>query len=176
MKRQVEKGLENFLFAARWLAAPIYLGLVFCLFMLLVTFVRYLWMAAQRMPTFTFHDTAVAVVAFIDLALIANLVLIVIFVGYENFVSRLDIDEHADKPGWIGEVDYTGLKMKLFSSLVAITGIDLLKQFMELQNDVSRDVGELRWMVGIHVTFLITLVMSALANWLTARSRGDKPH
>jgi uncharacterized protein (TIGR00645 family) len=176
MKRQVEKGLENFLFAARWLAAPIYLGLVFCLFMLLVTFVRYMIMVAQQVMTLSFHDTAVAVVAFIDLALIANLVLIVIFVGYENFVSRLDLDEHADKPSWIGEVDYTGLKMKLFSSLVAITGIDLLKQFMELQNDVSRDVGELRWMVGIHVVFLVTLVMSALANWLTARSRGDKPH
>ena len=137
--RSVEHRLEAMLFASRWLVAPIFAGLVFCLIMLLVVFARYLYIVGSQLFTLTVHQAAVATLAFIDLALIANLVLIVIFVGYDNFVSKLDIAEHVDRPSWIGEVDFTGLKMKLFSSLVAITGIDLLKAFMDLQHDSSRD-------------------------------------
>jgi uncharacterized protein (TIGR00645 family) len=101
-------------------------------------------------------------------------VLIVIFVGYENFVSRLEIDEHIDRPGWIGEVDYSGLKMKLFTSLVAITGIDLLKAFMDLQHVEAFDQRKLMWLLIIHVTFLFTLMLSALAIWLMARAKPEK--
>lgn len=162
---RIERGLETFLFAARWLAAPIYLGLVFCLVMLLVVFARYLFWIGAQILTLSLHQTAVAVLAFIDLALIANLILIVVFVGYESFVSRLQI-EHDDVPSWIGEVDYAGLKTKLLSSLVAITAIDLLKAFMEIQSDEGHTNPDLRWMIGIHLTLLATLVLSALSNWL----------
>jgi uncharacterized protein (TIGR00645 family) len=164
MKR-IEDGLERMLFASRWLAAPIYVGLVFCLGMLLVVFARYLVWIGSQIFTLSVHQTAVAVLAFIDLALIANLVLIVIFVGYETFVSRLQID-HDDRPSWIGEVGYSGLKIKLLSSLVAITAIDLLKAFMEIQSEEGHPPAELRWLVGIHLTLLATLVLSSLGNWL----------
>jgi uncharacterized protein (TIGR00645 family) len=172
--RRIEHRLEQGLFASRWLAAPIFVGLVFCLVMLLVVFARYLFWVGSQLLTMTVHDAAVATLAFIDLALIANLVLIVIFVGYDNFVSRLDIADHADRPSWIGDVDFTGLKMKLFSSLVAITGIDLLKAFMDLQHQAVRDTIELRWLVIIHVTFLFTLTFSAIGNWFVARSKAGK--
>jgi uncharacterized protein (TIGR00645 family) len=164
MKR-IERGLETFLFASRWLAAPIYVGLIFCLVMLLVVFTRYLFWIGSHIFELTLHQAAVAVLAFVDLALIANLVLIVIFVGYESFVSRLDI-EHDDKPNWIGQVGYSGLKTKLLSSLVAITAIDLLKAFMELQSEEGRPPSDLKWLVGIHLTLLATLVLSSLGNWL----------
>ena len=173
--QRIERRFEALLFASRWLAAPIYLGLVFCLIMLLVVFGRYLFWVGTQLFTLTVHQAAVAALAFIDIALIANLVLIVIFVGYENFVSKLDIEEHADIPGWIGEVDFTGLKMKLFTSLVAITGIDLLKAFMDLQHSAALDDRELRWLVIIHVTFLFTLTLSALGNWLLSRAKHDSP-
>ena len=172
----LEKSFEGLLFASRWLAAPIYVGLIFCLVLLLVVFARYLVMVGGHVFDLTVHQAAVAVLAFIDIALIANLVLIVIFVGYENFVSRLDIDEHVDRPAWIGEVDFTGLKMKLFSSLVAITGIDLLKAFMDVQHGEARDGAELRLLVVIHVTFLFTLVMSSLSNWLLSRAKPAETH
>ena len=173
--KSVERHLEDTLFASRWLAAPIYLGLVFCLIMLLVVFIRYLVMVGGQLMVLTVHQAAVATLAFIDLALLANLVLIVIFVGYENFVSKLEIDEHADRPGWIGDVDYSGLKMKLFTSLVAITGIDLLKAFMDLQHVEAFDQRKLMWLLIIHVTFLFTLMLSAVAIWLMARAKPDKP-
>ena len=169
MKR-IEQGLEKLLFAARWLAAPIYLGLVFCLVMLLVVFARYLLWIGSQIFALSVHQTAVAVLAFIDLALIANLVLIVVFVGYESFVSRLDID-HDDRPSWIGEVDYAGLKTKLLSSLVAITAIDLLKAFMEIQSEEGHPPADLKWLVGIHLTLLATLVLSSLGNWLNGETR-----
>jgi uncharacterized protein (TIGR00645 family) len=168
MKR-IERGLERVLFASRWLAAPIYVGLVFCLIMLLVVFVRYLFWIGAQIFTLSLHQAAVAVLAFIDLALIANLLLIVIFVGYESVVSRLDV-EHDDRPSWIGEVGYSGLKIKLLSSLVAITAIDLLKAFMELQSGEGLPLEELRWLVGIHLTLLATLVLSSLGNWLNGET------
>jgi uncharacterized protein (TIGR00645 family) len=168
MKR-IEQGLERVLFASRWLAAPIYVGLVFCLIMLLVVFVRYLFWIGAQIFTLSLHQAAVAVLAFIDLALIANLLLIVIFVGYESVVSRLDV-EHDDRPSWIGEVGYSGLKIKLLSSLVAITAIDLLKAFMELQSGEALPLAELRWLVGIHLTLLATLVLSSLGNWLNGET------
>ncbi|HYJ52962.1 MAG TPA: YqhA family protein [Allosphingosinicella sp.] len=168
MKR-IEDGLERLLFASRWLAAPIYIGLVFCLAMLLVVFARYLVWIGSQIFTLSVHQTAVAVLAFIDLALIANLVLIVIYVGYETFVSRIDI-EHDDRPTWIGEVGYSGLKTKLLSSLVAITAIDLLKAFMEIQSEEGHPPAELRWLVGIHLTLLATLVLSSLGNWLNGET------
>ena len=174
--KTLERRIEGLLFASRWLAAPIYLGLIFCLVVLLIVFARYLFLVGSHVFELTVHQAAVAVLAFIDIALIANLVLIVIFVGYENFVSRLDIEEHVDRPAWIGEVDFTGLKMKLFSSLVAITGIDLLKAFMDVQHGEARDGAELRLLVVIHITFLFTLVMSSLSSWLLGRARANERH
>src|SRR5436190_356519 len=103
----------------------------------------------------------------------SSLLLIVIFVGYESFVSRLDV-EHDDRPSWIGEVGYSGLKIKLLSSLVAITAIDLLKAFMEIQSDEGHPPHELRWLVGIHLTLLATLVLSSLGNWLNGDTDGHR--
>jgi len=171
MKR-IERGLETMLFAGRWLAAPIYVGLMFCLIMLLVVFGRYLLRVALQVFSLSLHQTAVAVLAFVDLALIANLVLIVTFVGYESFVSRFDV-EHDDKPSWLGQVDYAGLKIKLLSSLVAITAIDLLKAFIEIQSVDVPPPADIKWLVGIHLTLLLTLVLSSLSNWLNGDNR---PH
>ena len=115
----------------------------------------------------------------IDLSLAANLVLIVIFSGYENFVSKIDIGDHEDRPEWMGTVDFSGLKLKLIASIVAISGIALLKAFLELGDpsmlgpDKTFDQTEqtrLMWQVIVHITFVVSGVLLAFMDWLTSRA------
>ena len=176
MSTRLESRFEAALFASRWLAAPIYAGLVFCLVMLIVIFARYLVYVAANLFTMNLHQAVLATIAFIDIALVANLVLIVIFAGYENFVSKMDLDKHVDRPAWMGMVGFTDLKLKLFASLVAITGIELLKAFLELAEPGRHDMTKMFWLVIIHVTFLFTALLSALSDWLSSRARGSAAH
>ena len=169
MKINLERIFEGGLFAARWLAAPVYLGLVFCLVIILVILVKYVILVFNNLMIASLHDGVVAILSFIDLALITNLVLIVLYTGYDTFVSSLDIGDHPDRPSWLGTVDYSGLKQKLFASIVAITGIELLKAFMDIQETDTVNVQVLTWLVVIHATFLVTSVASALSEKLTHR-------
>ncbi len=172
-KSAVETKFERGLFAARWLMAPMYLGLVVSLGMLMVVFLREVLYYAPQVMTMTSEDTILAVLTLIDLTLAGNLLLIVLFSGYENFVSKLDIDATADRPSWMGTVDFSGLKMKLIASIVAISGIHLLKRFMEIGEahaETPFDPSQLRWMVIIHVTFVVSGVLLAVMDWVTSRT------
>lgn len=172
-KPAVETRFERGLFASRWLMAPMYLGLAVALAMLSAVFVRELAYYAPKIMTLTSEDTILAVLTLIDLTLAGNLLLIVLFSGYENFVSKLDIEETVDRPSWMGTVDFSGLKMKLIASIVAISGIHLLKRFMEIGETHSAtpfDPTQLRWMVIIHLTFVISGVLLALMDWLSSRT------
>jgi len=172
-KPTLESKFEQGLFASRWLMAPMYLGLVVSLAMLLVTFVKEIAYYAPQVLTMTPDQTILAILTLIDLSLAANLLLIVLFSGYENFVSKFDIADHEDRPDWMGTVDFSGLKMKLIASIVAISGIHLLKVFMSLgKGDVGHAVDSetLRWMVVIHLTFVTSGVLLALMDWMTAKT------
>jgi uncharacterized protein (TIGR00645 family) len=104
--------------------------------------------------------------ALLDLTLLANLILMVIFAGYENFVSRIDVaTESKDRPHWMGTIDFSGLKIKLIGSLVAISVIELLKDFIELSGDAEVGEGTV-WRVMIHLTFVISGVLFALMDWI----------
>lgn len=169
----LEHRFERLLFVSRWLMAPMYLGLVIALGMLMVVFMRDLWTYALKTLTMTPEDIILASLTFIDLTLAANLLLIVIFSGYENFVSKLEVGDGADRPEWMGTVDFGGLKMKLIASIVAISGIHLLKRFMEIGESVADarfGETELFWLTVIHLSFVVTGVMLALMDWLTARA------
>ncbi|MCF1710518.1 TIGR00645 family protein [Tabrizicola sp. J26] len=172
-KTTVEHRFERLLFISRWLMAPMYLGLVIALGMLMVVFLRDLWKYALKTLTMTPEDIILASLTFIDLTLAANLLLIVIFSGYENFVSKLEVGDDVDRPEWMGTVDFGGLKMKLIASIVAISGIHLLKRFMEIGESVADarfGETELYWLTIIHLSFVVTGVMLALMDWLTAKS------
>ena len=180
LKLEVQRPLERALIAARWLTAPIYAGLVFCLLALTLIFVRYLFDVGQHILTLSVHDAVVTTLSLIDLALVANLVLIVILTGYGNFVSRLDIGDDADRPEWLKTVDYGGLKAKLFGSIAAITGIELLKAFIDIRNGNPYNPTTLRWLLSIHLAFLLTMMMSVFKQWVEVRierelTRG-RPH
>lgn len=172
-KPAVETRFERALFAARWLMAPMYLGLAVSLAMLMVVFLREVAYYAPQVMTLSSEDTILAVLTLIDLTLAGNLLLIVLFSGYENFVSKLDIADTVDRPSWMGMVDFSGLKMKLIASIVAISGIHLLKRFMEIGEthaETPFDPTQLRWMVVIHLTFVVSGVLLALMDWITSRT------
>jgi uncharacterized protein (TIGR00645 family) len=164
--------LEHLLFASRWLMAPFYLGLVVALVVLLVVFGEELLGDAVKVVESGHPDEAVVMaLSLIDLSLAANLLLIVIFSGYENFVSRIDVGDPADRPSWMGTLDFSGLKMKLIASIVAISAVALLRAFMGLaERGVEPDPAKLGWMIGLHLTFILTGVLMALMDWLDHKS------
>lgn len=167
----MERLIERSLFASRWMMAPMYVGLAGALVILLWVFLNELLRFGLSMPTMTVDDAVLGLLALIDLSLAANLLLIVIFSGYENFVSRMDLTEHKDRPDWQGEVDFSGLKLKLVASIVAISGIHLLKVFM----DVGKYPAEkIRWMVIIHLVFVISGVLLALMDWISNHGKSMK--
>ena len=164
----MEKILENIIFKARWLMAPFYLGLAASLIILLIVFVN------EFIHFFTggvrFDETSIIllVLTLIDLSFTGNLLIMVIFSGYENFVSKIDVGQHEDKPKWMGTVDFSGLKLKLISSIVAISGIQLLKIFFDLK-EYTRE--EIYLFIAVHLTFVISGVLLALMDYIAAKSK-----
>lgn len=167
MERLIERGL----FASRWLLAPMYLGLVVAVVMLLWVFAVELVRFVAGIGTVTVDDAILGALTLIDLSLAANLLLIVIFSGYENFVSRMDVGNHEDRPDWQGEVDFSALKLKLVASIVAISGIHLLKIFMDV---TKYDTEQIRWMVIIHLVFVVSGVLLAAMDWIANQAKAQK--
>ena len=162
-----ERAFEAMIFASRWLMAPFYAGLILALLALLFIFGHEIWIQLSRLPDLTETDVIVWVLSLIDLSLAANLLLMVIFSGYENFVSKLDVGDHPDRPAWMGKVDFSGMKLKLVASIVAISAIHLLKAFMEIE---TVDKTNLQWLVTIHITFVASGVLLALMDWIINRT------
>jgi uncharacterized protein (TIGR00645 family) len=170
-KRSLEIGLERVLFASRWILAPFYLGMVVALAVTAVVFVRELIKEVAHVSSMDGEQAIILGLSLIDLSLTGNLLLIVIFSGYENFVSKMHVVDHVDRPDWMGTVDFSGLKIKLIASIVAISAIALLRAFLILgDTDVAVDSARLRWMVAIHVTFVVSGVLMAAMDWITSRT------
>src|ERR1700709_1605640 len=121
--KRVETKFENLLFNSRWLMAPFYFGLVISLAVLMLKFFMVLWEFIVHAPGSKESDIILGVLSLIDIALTGNLILIVVFSGYENFVSRIDTAGHPDWPEWMAKIDFAGLKQKLLASIVAISAI-----------------------------------------------------
>ena len=166
-----ERVFERFLFASRWLMAPFYVGLVVALVALIVVFARDLVDEVSKLATLSETDLIVWVLSLVDLTLAANLLIMVIFAGYENFVSKMDIGDHPDRPSWMGKVDFSGMKLKLVASIVAISAIHLLRAFMEVETIDDRT---LRWKVVLHVVFVVSGVLLALMDWISEKA--DEHH
>jgi uncharacterized protein (TIGR00645 family) len=168
---KLEVGVERVLFASRWMLAPFYLGMVLALALLFIAFVRALVTDIAHIPTMDTEQAILLALSLIDLSLTGNLLLIVIFSGYENFVSKIHVDDHEDRPGWMGTVDFSGLKIKLIASIVAISAIALLRAFLPLgEAGAAVDGPRLRWMVVIHLTFVVSGVLMALMDWIASKA------
>ena len=134
------------IFGSRWLLAPFYLGLAASLCILLVKFVQQAFGLLLHAVSTEGSEVIVGILALIDLSLMANLLLMVIFAGYESFVSRLDVDGQQDRLGWMGQIGFGDLKLKLMASIVAISAIHLLEAFMNVEHLTDR---KLAWLVGM---------------------------
>jgi uncharacterized protein (TIGR00645 family) len=164
----IENALEKTLFASRWLLAPFYLGLAAGVVILLIKFMQELYHLAQIAISGSEADAILGVLTLVDLALTGSLLLIVILSGYENFVSKIDHSRHRDWPEWMGTIDFTALKIKLLGSIVAISAIQLLKQFMAVKTASDR---ELIWYVVIHVVFVVSSVLLALSDRISGETK-----
>lgn len=171
MLKTVEAFLEKTIFASRWILAPFYLGLIGGLVMLLYKFGEGFLHSLGHLQTVSEQEAVMDILALIDMSLAANLTLIVIFAGWENFVSKLNIDDHEDRPEWMGHVDFSKLKLKLLASIVAISAIQLLRAFMQV-GEYSNE--HLAWMVGIHMTFVVSGLILALMDRISDSSGHGK--
>lgn len=178
MKHQTNKFFEHLLevviFRSRWLMAPMYIGLVGTIGVLLIKFAQEFMHAFAHVFEASEQEVVLSVLALVDITLVANLLIMVIFSGYENFVSKIDVAESGDRPEWMGKVDYSGLKLKLIGSIVAISAIDLLKAFVhQSSGTINLSDTQMAWMVGIHITFIVTGVLFAIMDSIAEKS---KPH
>jgi uncharacterized protein (TIGR00645 family) len=169
-KPAAERFLELWIFRSRWLMAPFYVGLVLALAALLVVFANEAWHELSHIMTMSPEEAILMVLSLIDLSLAGNLLLIVIFSGYENFVSKIETGEDEDRPSWMGTVDFSGLKMKLIASIVAISAIALLRAFMKLAEGTDIADRQLAWLVGIHITFVVSGALLALMDLLNSKT------
>ncbi|MDN3377762.1 MULTISPECIES: TIGR00645 family protein [unclassified Pseudoalteromonas] len=165
---KAELVLESFIFRGRWLLAPFFVGLLFAVILLLIKFFKQLYLMGVATFTATNQELLVGILTLVDTALLAGLLLIIIFSGYENFVSKLNIDNHEDRPVWMGKVGFSGLKMKLISAIVAISAVELLKVFISSSAYTSE---ELILKVVIHVTFVISGVLFALTDFINSKTQ-----
>jgi uncharacterized protein (TIGR00645 family) len=166
LPERLETLVERAIFHSRWLLAPFYLGLAISLVVMLIKFMEELVHIAVHAFTASESEVIVGVLSLVDLALTGSLLIIVIFSGYENFVSRLKHGKHEDWPAWMGTIDFSALKLKLLSSIVAISAIQLLKQFMEIKKILASPTGEreMFWYVVVHVVFVVSSVLLALSD------------
>lgn len=179
-RNAIEKILEAILFKSRWLLAPFYVGLVLSLVLLLGAFLAELLHVMPQLLDLTNMDpeeVILAVLSLIDLSLAGNLVVIVIFSGYENFVSKINTENAEDRPSWMGTLDFSGLKMKLIGSIVAISAISLLRAFMTLtDSDSVLDERKMYWMLILHLTFVGSGLMFAIMDYIGNRAEKPKEH
>jgi len=147
----MERFLENAMYSARWLLAPIYFGLSLALLALTLKFFQEVWHILPTIFDIAEADLILVVLSLIDLSLVGGLLVMVMMSGYENFVSQLDIDDSKEKLSWLGKMDSGSLKVKVAASIVAISSIHLLKVFMEVRDLPDN---KLMWYVIIHLTFV----------------------
>jgi uncharacterized protein (TIGR00645 family) len=158
--RVIENIIEYLIFAARWLQAPIYLGLVVGSGLYVYKFMEELVVLWQNVTVFSEVQVMLAILGLIDISMVMNLMIIVIIGGYSIFTSRIDFDEKEDRPQWIDHLDADRLKVKLSTSLASISGVHLLKTFIDIHSEVKTDgFKALNFEIGIHMVFILSALM-----------------
>lgn len=171
LAKKLELKLEAVIFASRWLLAPFFVGLIIAIFVLLIKFGKELIALIMGVMGVIEHDAVISILTLVDTMLIAALLLIMIFSGYENFVSKLYTGDHEDRPAWMGKVGFSDLKMKLIGAIVAISAVELLKAFLISHQMTGEQLG---WKIAIHLTFVMSGLLFAVSDWITEQRKGGK--
>jgi len=168
--KKLEHLVETIILASRWLLVVFYLGLAMALLLYAISFVKKLWEFVEKLFVLQETDTILKMLSLIDAALVASLVVMVIISGYENFVSRFDNAEGAEI-SWLGKLDASSLKIKVASTIVAISSIHLLQVFLNAQMYTD---GQLMWLTIIHLTFVISALLLAYIDKLMVATKKEK--
>ena len=164
VQKKISDSLERLMYASRLLLAPVYMGLSLALLALFIKFFQELYHFIPFILELDESQLVLKLLSLVDLTLVGSLIVIVMFSGYENFVSRLDIGDSTEKLDWLGTHDYGSLKMKVASSIVAISSIHLLKIFMNIDTTNNDKV---MWYALVHLTFVISARLMAYFDKLT---------
>lgn len=149
----MERFFETMLYRSRWLLAPLYFGLSLAVIALGIKFFQEVFHLLLHIFTMKEAEMILVILSLIDIAMVGGLLIMVMMSGYENFVSRIDINDSEEKLSWLGKMDSSSLKAKIAASIVAISSIHLLKIFMASE---SIDNDKLKWYVLIHLTFVFS--------------------
>ncbi|HCD1338831.1 TPA: TIGR00645 family protein [Klebsiella pneumoniae subsp. pneumoniae] len=160
----MERFLENAMYASRWLLAPVYFGLSLGLIALTIKFFQEIFHILPHIFSVSESDMILTLLSLVDMTLVGGLLVMVMFSGYENFVSQLDINEGKEKLSWLGKMDATSLKNKVAASIVAISSIHLLRVFMDAKKVPDN---KLMWYVIIHLTFVLSAFVMGYLDRLT---------
>jgi uncharacterized protein (TIGR00645 family) len=169
----MERIVEYLIYRSRWLLAPIYLGLSLAIFALGANFFMKSYKLLINCLTLSETEIILVVLSLIDMAMVAGLLIMVMFSGYENFVSRINMREGEEKLSWLGKMDTSSLKAKIAASIVAISSIHLLKIFMDVK-DITND--KIMWSVFMHLTFVASAFAMGTLDKKTKNTIGHGAH
>jgi uncharacterized protein (TIGR00645 family) len=170
MEERVRRNAGRLMFAARWIMAPIYLGLLIALALVVVKFVQKLLQAIPKLLDTTSNEVVFDVLTLVDLSLVANLIVIVVFAGWENFVGQLLTAKSGERPDWLGSLDFSTVKLRLVASIAAIGSILILETFVHVTElTIPQAAMQLAILLGIGVLG----VLLALMDRLSAGSEGE---
>jgi len=169
--KPIEQLVEFIIFAGRWIQAPVYLGLIVASVVYCYRFVMEVMHICEQMHTLKEEELLIAVLSLVDITMVLNLIYMVVIGGYTMFVSKIDMVGHPDRPEWLEHTNANTLKIKLASSLVGVSGIHLLKSFIELgagseEGHVAIPERVVLWQVIIHATFLGSAIALAITERL----------
>lgn len=177
MLKNIENGMERFIFWSRWLQAPVYLGLIVAQILYCYKFAKEVIHLVMMTESSTETQFLLVVLTLVDIAMVANLITMVVIGGYATFVSKLDIKDSDDRPEWLDHIDPGSIKVKLASSLVGISSIHLLKSFINVGDPEHALSGhgvpvshtDIMWQVIIHMTFVVSALLMAFSEYIMHR-------
>jgi uncharacterized protein (TIGR00645 family) len=164
MWRPNGRGIQAAVYFSRWLIVPFMLGLLCCLIMIIYRFFADLFEIAIKLASTPWHDLVVDVLNLVDLTLVANLILIVIFSSHENYIQKVEPGEHPDWPPGLTNVDFGALKLKLLGSITGIAAVDALAWYLDLEK--YTDTSKLSWAIAFPLMFVVAMVLLAIADRL----------
>ena len=166
--RQGDRALQALILFSRWLIAPFIVGLLFCMLLIIYRFFADLYDLTIELMKESWHDLVVGVLNMVDLTLVANLLLIVIFSAYANYIRKIEPAEDSLRPPGISNIDFGTLKQKLLASIAGIAAVDALAWYLDLEK--YSDTSKLSWALAFPLMFVTAMVLLAVADWLARRS------
>lgn len=166
------RATERFLFATRWLLLPFLAGLVIGLAILLLRFVKELWELMKVLWSGTNKEVLTGLLSLVEVVLIAGLIVIVMLSSYENFLARVNAEDHPRWPAWMARMDFAQLKHKLIATMATIASMEVLKEIASIDDLSDR---YLAWAIGIQLALVVTAVLLTFSDRLAGNGHQPPP-